>query len=542
MPAFITLAGLGYRTPDGRELLSDLNLAFGRERTGLVGRNGVGKSTLLRLMLGELAPGEGSVARSGRVGVLRQSLAPEPGATLADLLGVAEALARLARIERGEAAGEDLGLADWTLGERMEAALADVGLAVADPGRPADSLSGGEATRAALAGLLIAQPDLLLLDEPTNNLDAAARRLVARVLERWRGGAVVVSHDRGLLRAMDRIVELSSLGARVYGGGYDLFAQRRAEERANAAQALENAERGLRQVKRDVQSARERKDRSDAAGRRFAASGSAPKIVIGAMKRRAEATSGRLNRLAERQRAEAEEALDEAQANVERIKLLAFELPSSGLTAGRRVLRLDRVGFAWPGQPALLSEVSLDMVGPRRVAITGPNGSGKTTLLKLIAGELKPAQGQITRGGRFALLDQRTAILDEETTILANFRRLNPEDDDNACRAALARFLFRTDAALRPVAELSGGERLRAALACALAGRTPPQLLILDEPTNHLDLDSIAAIEATVAGFDGAVMVVSHDADFVAAVGVEQTLRLQRLPGSTGLGRAGFHA
>jgi ATPase subunit of ABC transporter with duplicated ATPase domains len=205
---------------------------------------------------------------------------------------------------------------------------------------------------------------------------------------------------------------------------------------------------------------------------------------------------------------------------------LAFELPSSGLAIGRRVLSLDRVSYAWPGGPPLLKAVSFEMIGPRRVAITGPNGSGKTTLLKLIAGDLDPTSGVIVRGGRMALLDQRTAILDDGETILANFRRLNPDDDDNACRAALARFLFRADAALRGVAELSGGERLRAALACVLAGRTPPQLLILDEPTNHLDLDSIAAIEAAVAGYNGAVLVVSHDTDFLAAIGVEREVRL----------------
>jgi ATPase subunit of ABC transporter with duplicated ATPase domains len=533
MPSFITLSGLAYRTADGRELFSDLNLAFGSERTGLVGRNGVGKSTLLKMMLGDLAPAEGAVARSGRLGVLRQSLMPPLGVVLADLLGVAEGLARLARIEAGQGSEDDLAHADWTLEERMTQALADVGLAGLDPARSAASLSGGEATRAALAALLIEAPDLLLLDEPTNNLDVAARRLVADVLAGWRGGAVVVSHDRGLLRRMDRIIELSSLGVRIYGGGYDLYAERRAEERANAAQALANAERGVRQVRRETQEARERKDRGDAAGRRFAASGSAPKIALGAMKRRAEATSGRLNRLAERQRTEAEETLGEAQANIERVKLLAFELPSSGLAAGRRVLSLDRVGFAWPGRAPLLSDVSFEIIGPRRLAITGPNGSGKTTLLKLVAGDLEPTQGTIVRGVRMTLLDQRTAILDDGETILANFRRLNPEDDDNACRAALARFLFRADAALRPVTELSGGERLRAALACVLAGLTPPQLLILDEPTNHLDLDSIAAIEAAVAGYDGAVLAVSHDADFLAAIGVEQVVQLGMAPDGT---------
>jgi ATPase subunit of ABC transporter with duplicated ATPase domains len=533
MPSFITLSGLAYRTADGRELFSDLNLAFGSERTGLVGRNGVGKSTLLKMMLGELTPSEGTVARSGRLGVLHQSLMPPPGAVLADLLGVAEGLARLARIEAGQGSEDDLAHADWTLEERMTQALADVGLAGLDPARSAASLSGGEATRAALAALLIEAPDLLLLDEPTNNLDVAARRLVADVLAGWRGGAVVVSHDRGLLRRMDRIIELSSLGVRIYGGGYDLYAERRAEERANAAQALANAERGVRQVRRETQEARERKDRGDAAGRRLAAQGGIPRITLGAMKRRAEATSGKLNRLAERQRADAGETLEDARANVERVKLLAFELPSTGLAVGRRVLSLDRVGFAWPGRTPLLSDVSFEIVGPRRVAIIGRNGSGKTTLLKLIAGDLEPTEGTIVRGVRMALLDQRTAILDDDETILANFRRLNPADDDNTCRAALARFLFRADAALRPVVELSGGERLRAALACVLAGLTPPQLLILDEPTNHLDLDSIAAIEAAVAGYDGAVLAVSHDADFLAAIGVEQVVQLGMAPDGT---------
>jgi ATPase subunit of ABC transporter with duplicated ATPase domains len=526
MTSFITLAGVGFRTADGRELFSDLNLAFGRERTGLVGRNGVGKSTLLRLMLGDVAPAEGAISRTGRVGVLRQNPAPPPGASVADLLGVADGLARLDRIERGEGDGDDLALADWTLAERMEAALADVGLAGLDPGRPARSLSGGEATRTMLAALLIDRPDLLLLDEPTNNLDADGRRLVADVLAGWRGGAVVVSHDRGLLRQMDRIVELSGLGARVYGGGYDLYAERRAEERAAAAQALGNAERGLGRAKREAQAARERQERRAAAGRKTAAGGGVPRIVLGAMKRRAEATSGRLDRLADRQRLEAETALDEARADVERVKLLAFDLPSSGLSAGRRVLGLDRISFGWPGRPPLLREVSFEMIGPRRLAITGPNGAGKTTLLQLIAGELEPTAGEIRGGVPIALLDQRTAILEDQATILANFQRLNPADDDNACRAALARFLFRADAALRPAVELSGGERLRAALACVLAGRTPPQLLILDEPTNHLDLDSIAAVEAALAGYDGAILVVSHDADFLTAIGVERRVRL----------------
>ncbi|MBS0332255.1 MAG: ABC-F family ATP-binding cassette domain-containing protein, partial [Proteobacteria bacterium] len=230
--AFVTLDGLSAAAPDGRPLFQDLTLAFGAERTGLVGRNGVGKTTLLRLILGEAQPAAGRLAVRGRVGVLRQTLAAEASASVAGLLGVEPALARLARIEAGRGGEADLTDADWTLPSRMDEALAQVGLDGLDLARPLASLSGGQATRVALAALLVAQPDLILLDEPTNNLDAEARALVAEVLRRWKGGAIVVSHDRALLRQMDRIVELSTLGATVYGGGYDLYEARKADAEA----------------------------------------------------------------------------------------------------------------------------------------------------------------------------------------------------------------------------------------------------------------------------------------------------------------------
>jgi ATPase subunit of ABC transporter with duplicated ATPase domains len=526
MPAFITLAELGYRAPDGRTLFENLTLAFGREKTGLVGRNGAGKTTLIRLILGELAPIEGSVSVTGRLGLLRQATQPEAGADIARLMGLAEPLARLDRIERGAGSEADFADADWDLPARLEAALAEVGLAGLTLDRPAATLSGGQVTRARLAGLIAGAPDVLLLDEPTNNLDAEARALVAQVLAGWRGGAIVISHDRALLRAMDRIVELSALGARVYGGGYDLYAERRAAERAAAERDLEVAERTVGQVEREAQAARERQAKRDAAGRRAGLKGGEPKMVLDARERRAQETAGRGELLAQRQRAEATEALETARANVERLKPLVIALPSSGLPAGKRVLQLDDVGFAWPGGAPVLAGVSFDMVGPRRLAITGPNGAGKTTLLKLATGELEPTSGRIVRGARFALLDQGAAVLGEDGDVLSAYRRLNPDADDNACRAALARFLFRADAALKPVAALSGGEKLRAALACVLTAREPPQLLILDEPTNHLDLDSIAELEGALAGYDGALLVVSHDRDFLAAVGVEAEIEL----------------
>lgn len=522
MPPILTLDGLSYSTPDGRSLFDNLTLAFGAERTGLVGRNGVGKSTLLRIVLGELPPAAGAVTLRGRVGVLRQALQPPPGATVAALMGVDDALARLRRAEAGTGSEEDFAEADWTLEARLEAALAEVDLAGLDRERPAASLSGGQVTRATLAGLLASEPDLLILDEPTNNLDAAARELVAEVLGRWKGGAIVVSHDRALLRRMDRIVELTSIGAQVYGGGYDLYAERKAESEVAAARELADAEKLVARVNREVQIAAERKQRKDAAGKRARAKGDAPKMLLDARQQRAEASGARAVRLADRLRGDAAEALADADAKVERVRRLAFDLPPSGLAAGKTVLALDEVGFGWPGGAPVLSGVSLKVVGPERVAVSGPNGSGKTTLIRLVAGELTPTAGRVTRGVTAAFLDQQTALLGDDATLVAAFRRLNPRASENTARAALARFLFRNKAAEKPVAALSGGERLRAALAAVLLGDDLPQLLILDEPTNHLDLDSIGAVEAALRGYDGALLVVSHDRDFLDAIGIER--------------------
>jgi ATPase subunit of ABC transporter with duplicated ATPase domains len=349
---------------------------------------------------------------------------------------------------------------------------------------------------------------------------------LAQVLETWRGGAIVVSHDRSLLRRMDRIVELSSLGARVYGGGFDLYLERKTVEELAAAHELADAERAQARVAREAQRAVERKARRDAAGKRFAAKRSEPKILLGAMAERAELSGAREGRLAERLRSDAAGELAAAQAKVERLRKLGFDLPPSGLAAGRTVLVLDEISFAHPGADPILRGVSLRVVGAERLAISGANGAGKTTLIRLAAGELQPTQGAITRGVHTAFVDQQTAMLSAEETLVEAFRRLNPRAGENAARAALARFLFRNTAADKQVSSLSGGERLRAALACTLMADAPPQLLILDEPTNHLDLESIGAVEAALCGYDGALLVVSHDRDFLDAIAIDREIVL----------------
>ena len=367
---------------------------------------------------------------------------------------------------------------------------------------------------------------MLVLDEPTNNLDTGARALVARILSDWRGGAVVVSHDRALLRRMDRIVELSSLGARIYGGSWDVYKARRDHERDTAERALASAERATKQLDRSLQQAKERKQKRDASGKRARASRSQPKVLLDKQKERSESSHGRQRVVSDRLRQQAEETLAEKRQAVERLRNLRIALPPTGLPASRTVLVFDHVDWQAPGGRPVLSDLSFTITGPERLAITGPNGAGKTTLIKLAAGDLQPSAGIVRRLVTSAMLDQKAALLRPGDTIVQNIARLHPAADENERRAVLARFLFRAEAAEVPVGQLSGGETLRAALACTLGGPAPPQLLILDEPTNHLDLESIAAIEAALVDYDGALLVVSHDRDFLDAIGIERTIAL----------------
>ena len=211
---------------------------------------------------------------------------------------------------------------------------------------------------------------------------------------------------------------------------------------------------------------------------------------------------------------------------MERTRTLAIPMPTTGLPTGRAVLTLDQAGWATPEGRTIVGPIDLKLVGPERVAITGPNGAGKTTLLRLITGDLQPTTGAVDRPVRAVLLDQEVKILSPDETLVEAWLRLNPQGTVNDAQAALARFLFRNTAAQRRVGDLSGGERLRAGLACVMTGATPSQLLVLDEPTNHLDLDAIAAVEEALNAYDGALIVVSHDVDFLAALKITRTVQL----------------
>jgi ATPase subunit of ABC transporter with duplicated ATPase domains len=370
------------------------------------------------------------------------------------------------------------------------------------------------------------KPDFLLLDEPTNDLDRDGREAVRSLLADWPGGAVVISHDRDLLGQMDAIVELTSLGATRYGGNWKVYRALKATELEAAERNLAFAESRAEQIERQAQRASERQDRRNAAGARKGAQGGLPNILIGARKGNAQASRGSSIRRTDRQSKEAQRLAAGARTKVEILQPLSITLPSTGLAPHRQVLSCDAVTAGYGADAPLIRDLSFSLSGPERIAIVGPNGAGKTTLLRLIAGQIRPLTGRVSVFVEFAMLDQHMGILDPHGSILDNFKRLNAGSDENACRAALAGFLFRADATLQTVGSLSGGQMLRAGLACVLGGQNPRPLLLLDEPTNHLDIASVEAIEAGLAAYDGALLVVSHDERFLANLGIDRHLSM----------------
>ena len=527
MSAQITLDCLSLHTPDARPLFSDLSLSIGAERIGLVGRNGCGKSTLLQVIAGRQRPASGHVRRFGRIGLLDQH--QEVSAlSWAEGLGVDEDWQRLKRIARGQPQVDDIELAVWDLESRVETCLRELDLPTRNLDSPLEASSGGERTRLALARLMLARPDVLLLDEPTNNLDTGGRALILQLVREWRGGLVLASHDRDLLEHVDRIVELNPTGCLVSGGGWSSYVAEREARRERLADAVQTAQSGLRQAKNAGQQRAERKARSDGQGRSVRRSGSQSKLILNARREQAQGTDRRTVAASARQVSQAEGALKQAREQLEVVTPLQISIPASGLAVGQQVLTLDNVSLE-RGGCVLFERLSLDITGPERVQISGANGAGKSSLLALASGRLAPSSGTVSRNVHVALLDQHVGFLEPGQSVRENCQRLNPELSDNAVRSALARFAFRNDTALKSAAVLSGGERMRAGLACLFAGSAMPSLLILDEPTNHLDLEAVELLEAALQSFDGALLIASHDTVFVAALAPDRRVELEKV-------------
>ena len=499
MGALVVAHGVTCELSSGRVLFTRLNLALPAGITGLVGANGVGKTCLARMLAGELAPASGNVQRHCAVTLLPQR-------------EVAAACT----------------VADYLAGHDVHSAAGDALLDGIAPDTPCNILSGGQWMRVRLARTLDA--GFLILDEPTNDLDYVARATVADFLRRRAGGTLLISHDRECLQLCADILELSNRGLAACGGGWAEYLAARDAERQRLDEALESARRERDRVHTQSQQDAQRRSRQQGHARARAARGGMPKLLLGMRKRNAQATAGRFASAAIDKSAQ---AVRTAQTALAAIKLQPVmyagitgrELPAQRLVAAAQGFNIRHRDWIYA------QDLQFSWRGNLRLAIHGANGAGKSSLLRMLDGATQLTRGHLHRGElRRVFLDQHHAALRDELSVLQNIAQCC-QGTEGELRNLLAQFLFRGDAVEQPVGNLSGGERLRAALAQAFLRAGSPELLLLDEPTNNLDAANVEYLEEVVRGFRGAVIAVSHDRGFLERCGVTEEYRLPQAQG-----------
>ena len=491
--SLLTISDLTLRIA-GRTLLdqADLSIEPGR-KVGLVGRNGAGKSTLLAAIAGDISPDGGDIRLSARARMARvKQEAPADGASLIDTV-LAGDTERTSLMAEAETATDPTRIAE--IHERLRAigaesapsraatVLAGLGFSAEAQLRPVSDFSGGWRMRVSLATALFLEPDLLLLDEPTNHLDLEATLWLESWLTRFAGAALIVSHDRGLLDScVDAIAHLDRGKLTLTPGGYENFVRIRTEHALQQARQAEKIAAQRAHMQSFVDRFRAKATKAKQAQARIKALEKLPVI---------------------------ESVVEDAPTR------FAFPEPEQ---LPPPMLTMNRVNVGYGGKP-VLSNISLRLDMEDRIALLGANGNGKSTLAKLIAGRLEPLAGTMERNprlkiGYFAQHQAEELVLND--TPVDHMSRALPKALPPVVRAQLARFGLDAERAETPVRDLSGGEKAR--LLLALATRDAPQMLILDEPTNHLDLDARDALVRALSGFEGAVLLISHDPHLVELV------------------------
>ncbi|EHK5437144.1 ABC-F family ATP-binding cassette domain-containing protein [Aeromonas hydrophila] len=490
----------------------------------LIGRNGIGKSLLLELLAGQRRAASGKIEWLTPISWLSQFASAKDhdgAASVADVIGWGEPLRALERIEQGSCALDDFELlADrWHLRSDLADLLAEAGLRL-DAHAPVSTLSGGQLTRLRLLALFARSAHFLLLDEPDNHLDASGIAWLSQRLASHSGGYLLVSHDRRLLNQGSQLLELGEQGLQSASLSFEAFLAQQAELQAARSARLAQAERREKAAARSVQKVREQAARRASQGRRER--GSQAKILLDFKAEQAGKSLGKVLDRHERGYSAQLEARAEAAAALAAVQPLVIQWPAES----------DRKGAAqplvitaarhrrWHGQ-----QVDLVLQRRARCLLAGGNGSGKSSLLQMLRGELAPEAGSFRINGRLACLDQGLSLIARDLSPLANLLVAAPTLSESDARTRLAGIALRGDRALMPCHGLSGGERLKLGLLMVLAQL--PDLLLLDEPDNHLDHPSRQLLTQVLADYPGTLLLVSHDPEFVAGVGVEREYWLE---------------
>ncbi|MES2418367.1 MAG: ABC-F family ATP-binding cassette domain-containing protein [Bacteroidota bacterium] len=527
----LILRDVSYRHAN-KELLFD-NISFtinNQDKIALIGNNGTGKSILLKIIAGELQPTGGNLSLNAEPYAIPQILGQYNQLTIAQALKIDDKLNALQEILEGRATESNLDLLgdDWTIEERCNNALIYWQLTDLNLTQKMETLSGGQKTKVFLAGISIHRPALILLDEPSNHLDTTGRQLLYNFIQSTSSTLIVVSHDRNLLNHLDRIYELSKRGITVYGGNYNFYAGQKQIENNALKLGLQTREKALRKAKEKERDTLERQQRLDTRGKRKQEKAGVARIMINTLRNNAENSTSKLKGIHAEKIDALSGELKELRSTLPDIDLMKFGFNDSALHLGKILFSVTDINYGYHNELLWKEPLHFKIASGERIALKGKNGSGKTTLIKIILGVLEPQTGTVYRGAyQSVYIDQDYSFIDNGLKVYEQAQQFNVGAlQEHEIKIRLSRFLFTKEDWDKPCMALSGGEKMRLMLCCLTINNQSPDLILLDEPTNNLDIQNIEILTAAINEYRGTLVVVSHDAHFLAQTHIERTITL----------------
>lgn len=524
MPALISHQ-LSFQLETGEWLFKDINFSLPAGVTGLIGRNGSGKSVFLSLLTGGLTPTLGSVSKVGPVAHYSQlpSELLKSQMTIAQFLEIDQKRAALESITQGscepslfEIVGDDWNLENQTLD------ILDSLRLPADLDIKCCQLSGGQIALLQLYKLFKSDAQMLLFDEPSNHMDSVGKTWLIEKLRQETRPILLVSHDRRLLREVDNIYQLSSLGMANFSGNYDEFVKHQSQQSLALDKRINQLTSEKKKIEKQAQINREKAQQRESQGNRKRHSGSQPKILIDAMKGKAEQSRSAAITNQQNQLIRNQNKLSELKKQQEVLKPQAVYLNNAQQVKKRTLVSLDNVRLDF----GYLESITLTIKHMERWHIEGDNGSGKSTLLKAIQGQQPCFRGHLKRMTQTVYLDQYFGLLEPSLSLLDNLMKYCITLSESEARILLAGIGLRRDTVHRKAGDLSGGEKMKLAMLVVSHIEGEP-LLLLDEPDNHLDIESKQILAGALLKYKGSFVVVSHDKDFVSELGINRTLVLK---------------
>jgi len=521
---------LNYIHPDREALFRDISFSVEKgEKTALVGNNGVGKSTLLKILAGELTPSSGEVFMPDIPYYVPQHFGQYSHLTIAQALHIDEKIKALQAILGGDTSTDNFTVLDddWGIEERSLGALSLWGLDYLQLSQPMANLSGGEKTRVFLAGIAIHNPQIILMDEPTNHLDFAIRKKLHKLIESSGATIIIVSHDRTLLNKLSSIYELRKDEIVYYAGNYEFYKEQKELEISSLQARLEDKEKELRLARKIARETAERKEKHEARGKKHNIKKGVGKMAMNTFQDQAEKSASKLKDIHADKTKSIVKDIAELESSIPDLSAMKTDFNTSSLHTGKILVTAKGINYSYADKPLWKESLNFQIKSGDRIAIKGGNGSGKTTLLKLITGGLQPVEGTLERADfKYVYLDQEYSIIDNRLIVLEQLQHFANGMHDHEIKIILNRFLFTYDTWDKPCSKLSGGEKMKLALCCLMVSANTPDMFILDEPTNNIDMQNIGILTATIRDYKGTVIVVSHDEYFVEEIGADKSYEL----------------